>query len=89
VVNRVHPTFGGGSGDAVPAPSGSALADLVGNLERLESVAAREQATFSQLAERVAPAPVGRIPLLGSDVHDVDGLIAVADHLFEAPSGVR
>ncbi len=89
IVNRVHPTFGGRAHDTIPAPSGSALAELVANLERLEGVAEREQATFAQLVDRVAPAPVGRIPLLGSDVHDLDGLAVIADHLFGAASAVR
>jgi anion-transporting ArsA/GET3 family ATPase len=89
VVNRVHPSFGGSAHDTTPAPAGSALADIVGNLERLEEAAAREESTYAQLVARVAPAPVGKIPLLGSDVHDVDGLATLADHLFGAPSAVK
>jgi anion-transporting ArsA/GET3 family ATPase len=82
VVNRVHPSFGGPDVGAVPA--GSALADLVANLGDLESLAGRDEAAFAALVERVAPAPVGRVPLLGGDVHDLAGLGTVADHLFGA-----
>jgi len=45
-------------------------------------VARREEAAYAELVERVAPAPVGRVPLLGSDVHDLVGLGLVADSLF-------
>jgi len=100
VVNRVHPHFAGsadgaggevagsadGAGGLPPAPDGSALAALVANLARLEELAAREEAAYAALVERVAPAPVGRVPLLGTDVHDLDGLAVVADHLF-GPTG--
>jgi anion-transporting ArsA/GET3 family ATPase len=96
VVNRVHPHFGGAEG--IDAPEGSALAAIVANGRDLDMVAAREEQSFSELARRVAPAPVGRVPLLGTDVHDLVGLGTVADHLFgavaqeappEGPGGVR
>ena len=45
-------------------------------------MAAREEAAFSGLAARVAPAPVGRIPLFGQDVHELAGLQRAAEHLF-------
>jgi len=82
VVNRVHPTFGGGAGPLPDAAPGTDLADLVENLRQLEALAEREQAAYGELVERVAPAPVGRVPLLGSDVHDLGGLGLVADSLF-------
>jgi anion-transporting ArsA/GET3 family ATPase len=68
---------GGGSGEAA-----SALAVLEANLDELNAVAAREEAAFSELAARVAPAPVGRIPLFGQDVHELAGLQRAAEHLF-------
>jgi anion-transporting ArsA/GET3 family ATPase len=86
VVNRVHPDFGGPK--ARPsAPAGSALADLADNLALLQAVAAWEEAAFGALARDVAPAPVGRVPLFGGDVHDLAGLATVADHLFGEPEG--
>jgi len=35
----------------------------------------------------VTPSPVGRVPLLGSDVHDLTGLGQVADALFATGAG--
>jgi len=84
VVNRVHPSFGphGGAGPAPDAPPGSDLAGLVENLQRLNAIAANEETTYAELASTVHPAPVGRVPLLSTDVHDVTGLGLVADRLF-------
>ena len=86
VVNRVHPGFG--SGEPLPAVAeGTALAALVANLADYRKVNAREEAAFSRLAAQVAPAPVARVPLLDMDVHDVQGLAAIADHVFgDTPS---
>jgi hypothetical protein len=75
VVNRIAPAFDGG--DPVPG-----LDALEANLAQLNAVAAREEASFAGLAEQVAPAPVGRIPLFGQDVHELVGLQRAADHLF-------
>lgn len=85
VVNRVHPHFGWGVPPVTGAPPGSDLATIVAALEALEAQAAREDDAFAGLARQLAPAPVGRVPLLGTDVHDVGGLGAVADHLFPTP----
>jgi anion-transporting ArsA/GET3 family ATPase len=80
VVNRIHPHFGGGAG----APSGfpGPLAALAANMETLNDVARREEGSYAALAEQVSPAPVGRIPLFGHDVHDLVGLQRAADVLF-------
>jgi anion-transporting ArsA/GET3 family ATPase len=80
VVNRIAPSFGDGG---EPAPSTAPeLEPLEANLAQLDAVAAREEAAFSGLASQVAPAPVGRIPLFGQDVHELLGLQRAADHLF-------
>ncbi len=84
-VNRLHPPFGPDDLSLPEAPPDSDLAVLVDNLSALRAVAAREQAAFSDLAAQVAPAPVGRVALLRSDVHDVEGLGLVADQLFAPP----
>ena len=42
----------------------------------------REESTYSALVAQLAPAPVYRVPLLNSDVHDLEGLTEVADLLF-------
>jgi anion-transporting ArsA/GET3 family ATPase len=84
VVNRVHPRFGDGDADDVSAPGGSDLAALVENLARLDAAADREEAAYAELVREVAPSPVGRVPLLETDVHDLEALGTVADHLFGA-----
>jgi anion-transporting ArsA/GET3 family ATPase len=81
VVNRIAPAFGNGAGD--PAASAApGLEALEANLAALNAVAAREESAFSGLAAQVAPAPVGRIPLFGQDVHELVGLQRAADRLF-------
>lgn len=80
VVNRIAPSFGGGPGAG--EPPGPGLAALEENLAELNMVAEREEQSFSGLATQVAPAPVGRIPLFGQDVHELAGLRRAADHLF-------
>ena len=81
VVNRVYPHFAA-TPALVPAPADTALAVLEANLRGFQALNAREEATFAELVRRLAPAPVVRVPLLDVDVHDVDGLRAIAGHLF-------
>ncbi len=52
------------------------------NLTALDALADRENGAFAGLAAQVAPAPVGRIPLFGQDVHEILGLERAADQLF-------
>jgi anion-transporting ArsA/GET3 family ATPase len=95
VVNRLYPRFDAqatGSCSAT-APSGvpdgagmsrngRALAALVANREELRAMAERQETHYATLAARLAPAPVARVPFLPTDVHDLDGLAVVADHMF-------
>ncbi len=53
-----------------------------GQLGRAEQRGGEERA-FSGLAAQVSPAPVGKIPLFGQDVHELEGLRRAADHLFD------
>jgi anion-transporting ArsA/GET3 family ATPase len=80
VVNRIAPSFGNGGGTARGGVPG--LDAHEANLAALNAVAAREEAAYSGLAAQVAPAPVGKIPLFGDDVHELAGLRRAADHLF-------
>ncbi|MGH9306689.1 MAG: ArsA family ATPase [Acidimicrobiales bacterium] len=89
VVNRLHPRFGSEDVPLPPGPEGPAtspdnpvLATLRTNLAELRGVAVREEAQFAEVADKVSPAPVARVPFLSSDVHDVAGLEEVATHLF-------
>ncbi len=85
VVNRIAPSFGVDDGGSdVPEVVGevAALQPLEANLAALNAVAAREAAGYADLAAQVSPAPVGRIPLFGHDVHELAGLERTADSLF-------
>ncbi len=88
VVNRVHPRFGGEELSFPVSAADGNLAAIVANLDELDELAGRDEAVYRTLADRVAPAPVRPVPMLGTDVHDVARLTTVADHLFGgAPSG--
>jgi anion-transporting ArsA/GET3 family ATPase len=86
IVNRMHPHFT----DALPESlreraatlDGTELGGLYRNLADFALVAGREEDHLAGLTQQVAPAPVVRVPFLRSDVHDVDGLRLVGDHLF-------
>ena len=81
VVNRIAPSFGGTEAERQdPAPE--ALVALEDNLAALDARALQEEQAFAGLAAQVAPAPVGRIPLFGDDVHELVGLQRAADKLF-------
>jgi anion-transporting ArsA/GET3 family ATPase len=94
IVNRVQPRFATDEVLAGLAPMGSpagrgaddgareALADLVDNLAGYTLASDREEAAYAGLVAQVDPAPVYRVPLLNSDVHDLVGLSTVADLLF-------
>jgi anion-transporting ArsA/GET3 family ATPase len=85
VVNRLHPRFDAGPGGPLvvgPLGDSPALAALVDNRQQLRAMAEREEGHFAALAAQVAPAPVARVPFLAADVHDLEGLAVIADHLF-------
>ena len=88
VVNRVHPAFGPG-GPLPVAPPDSDLGALVANLEGYRAVNRREEEAFAALVLQVAPSPVARVPLLDVDVHDLEGLQLLADHVFAAAPVTR
>jgi len=94
IANRLHPRFDAPTAPTPPipprarssrAPSGGdaqAFIDISRNWVELRAVAEREDNNVAALAARVAPAPVAKVPLLPADVHDLDGVETVADHLF-------
>ena len=80
VVNRLHLAP---SGD-VPSELGDALGGRVAAaLEDLGALAEREQASL-ELLRRELGDPAVVIPELDDDVHDVEGLERMRDHLFDA-----
>ncbi|MCU0268804.1 MAG: ArsA family ATPase [Acidimicrobiales bacterium] len=86
IVNRMHPHFSSAAPGALRERARtldrSDLGGLYANLADFAQVAANEEAHLQGLSQRVAPAPVFRVPFLRSDVHDLDGLAEVARHLF-------
>ena len=79
VVNRVQPRFADDAQLAVPATprragAGTALDQLIDNLRGYTAASDREEQAYADLVAKVAPAPVYRVPLLNTDVHDLDGL---------------
>jgi anion-transporting ArsA/GET3 family ATPase len=91
IVNRVQPRFidderlgqlerlvEGATGDRRP------LRVLIDNLAGYAAASDRDEQVYAALVARVAPAPVSRVPLLNTDVHDLDGLGLIADLLFRA-----
>jgi anion-transporting ArsA/GET3 family ATPase len=86
VVNRMHPRFGRGRSEADRARAhtldGTDLGRLFANLADFRTIADGEEAHVEALVARVAPAPAVRVPFLGDDVHDLDGLAQVAGYMF-------
>jgi anion-transporting ArsA/GET3 family ATPase len=87
VVNRVQPRFVDDAQMAslptrTDGATGSALDQLVDNLRGYTAASDREELAYADLVSKVAPAPVYRVALLNSDVHDLEGLGTIADLLF-------
>jgi anion-transporting ArsA/GET3 family ATPase len=91
IVNRVQPRFIDDrrleelQARVESAPGdGGPLRVLVDNLAGYAAASDRDEQVYGDLVARIAPAPVSRVPLLNSDVHDLDGLGLIADLLFRA-----
>jgi anion-transporting ArsA/GET3 family ATPase len=85
VVNRMHPRFGDQTATWARERANSVegpLRPFYENLADLYEVADGEEAHLRTLVDRVAPAPAVRVPLLASDVHDLDGLSEVRSYVF-------
>jgi len=89
VVNRLHPRFGAGSVSDASQRAATAtergnveLAAVWANLADLRAIADAERAELEPLLSRVRDSAVVEVPLLPSDVHDVDALDVLARHLF-------
>jgi anion-transporting ArsA/GET3 family ATPase len=91
IVNRVQPRFIADErleqlaalADGASAAS-QPLRVLIDNLAGYTAASDRDERVYGDLVARVAPAPVSRVPLLNTDVHDLDGLGLIADLLFHA-----
>jgi anion-transporting ArsA/GET3 family ATPase len=91
VLNRMQPRFATGWAPEADRERARTLAPtplgpLWANLADLHALADAEEVEVAGLLKRVEGAPTARVPLLESDVHDLDGLAAVAEHLFAGDS---
>jgi anion-transporting ArsA/GET3 family ATPase len=89
IVNRTHPEFGEGTSlDARDAAWRAAdagdedLSALWSNVAELRTLRERELAVLSPLVDIAGDEQLATMPLLDRDVHDLDGLRLIADHLF-------
>ena len=89
VVNRLQPRFGSATPAEAAAAAESAVAEgkadlaaLWRNLGELCALADAEEAVIAPLVGDIDAAAVHRVPQLDTDVHDLDGLRAIAAHLF-------
>jgi anion-transporting ArsA/GET3 family ATPase len=81
VVNRLHPPVE--SDGALPPELGANLAGRVTTAAgELAALAARDAAEVDHLRTRLGDPPTIVVPEFDSDVHDVEGLALVREHLF-------
>jgi anion-transporting ArsA/GET3 family ATPase len=87
IVNRVQLDLVEGDPDEAAAALDGDLPDelkakVAETLRELQVLAARDQASLERLMDELDESDPLVIPLLDGDVHDVDGLVLVHDHLF-------
>jgi hypothetical protein len=83
VVNRVHEVEEGATTRGLAELLGEDLADRVEtNLCDYRRLAERERRDLRALGRRLGRTPMIEVPELDDDVHDIDGLRRVEEHLF-------
>ena len=84
VANRVHlPAEPGAVGTELEGLVGSVLATKVEAAARAGAgLAERDRDNLDELRRRLGRKPLIEVPLLQGDVHDLDGLRRMGDHLF-------
>jgi anion-transporting ArsA/GET3 family ATPase len=91
VVNRVRPEVPGGAGGLAEALEGELGADLARRVARTAgeaaALAARDVANLARLRLALGDPPVVSVPQLPGDVHDLDGLARMCEHLFARADG--
>jgi anion-transporting ArsA/GET3 family ATPase len=92
IVNRTHPAFGHGDAadamgeaDAARRAGEEVLAALWDNMGELRTARELELDVISPLTDIVGADRLVVLPLLDADVHDLDGLLVIAAHLFDHP----
>jgi len=94
IVNRMQPLFGSDRSTLAVGPeaarerartlAGTALGDHYTCLADARQLARGEEEHLSGLADRVAPAPVVRVPVQPFEVSDLDSLAALARLMFDS-----
>jgi anion-transporting ArsA/GET3 family ATPase len=85
IINRTQPTFGQGTAVDARAAAEAATGELAAlwhNVADLRTLREAEHEVVAPLGDAVGHDRVALLPLLASDVHDLDGLYTIADHLF-------
>jgi anion-transporting ArsA/GET3 family ATPase len=77
VVNRVFPRFG-----PVPDPTQGIPGDFLKNAAQLAAVARDEDVHIAELQACAPTAALATVPYLADEVHDLEGLAEVAEHLM-------
>ncbi len=90
VVNRVHPRFTDLPLDELQEElehfAGTPLESAATALLEASRMVATEVDHLRALTEALPGAPVRLVPFLDADVHDLDGLQRLGDHLFRTPA---
>jgi anion-transporting ArsA/GET3 family ATPase len=87
VANRVHTgTSVDGASDELQGLVGAELAAKVTEAAKAEAaLAERDRQNLDELKRRLRRKPLIEVPLLAGDVHDLDGLWRMEEHLFRNP----
>ena len=88
VLNRSHHRFDEAGGEALLRPEVAAsfgtaeLARIRRAYEALAALGRRDRAGIAMLAAKAGSTPVMTVPVKGRDIHTLDELLAMTDHLF-------
>jgi hypothetical protein len=85
-VNRIRPEVPAVD-DALPGALSEELGEdlarrVAETAAEVAALAERDAANIAHLRRALADPPVVRVPQLPGDVHDVDGLVQLCEHLF-------
>jgi anion-transporting ArsA/GET3 family ATPase len=82
VVNRFHDLSGGADADLAAALGEDLAARVEANFADYKALAGRDRANLRRLTSKLDGEPVVVIPELDGDVHDLEGLNRMVEHLF-------
>ena len=93
IMNRVHPDYHGYSLEDTSLP-GLCNMDkelhkkLLVNFKKFRNLGISDEAAIKEIRNKVGPhVPVCQIPLFDSDIHDIQGLLKICDHLINSSCG--